>query len=179
MSPFRDPTTLVLALAASLSLAGCAPRERPAAAPAQVISARAAASWRELRERLPGTWQALSPGGKVITESFRLISNDSALVETFVTPSGRETMSVYHPDRDSLMLTHYCGQGNQPRLRAVAAPGEGVVFRFADATNELPGQDLLVEKTVRFREGGLEQTEVYRKTDGELERTVLRFTRVK
>lgn len=50
--------------------------------------------------------------------SYRSVSNGSALVETFTSSSGKETLSVYHHDGPALMLTHYCAQGNQVRLRA-------------------------------------------------------------
>ena len=43
--------------------------------------------------------------------------------------SGRETMTVFHPDHDDLVLTHYCAQGNQPRLR-VAELTKGAVASF-------------------------------------------------
>src|SRR5262245_17460834 len=69
--------------------------------------------WDRMRQTLPGTWEARNSAGAIVVESYRVVSNDSALVETFTGSSGRETVTVYHPDRDGLMLTHYCGQGNQ------------------------------------------------------------------
>ena len=42
----------------------------------------------------------------------------------------------FHLDRESLMATHYCGRGNQPRLLLkVENGGEGLTFHFLDATN--------------------------------------------
>lgn len=134
--------------------------------------------WKKLRRDLVGTWKAKTESGKLITESFRLVSADSLLLETFLTPSGRETMSVYHPDRDSVVLTHYCAQGNQPRLRAMDITDNGATFRYFDATNVLPDQAILVERRLLLGENSLEQTEVYRQPDGSSETTVLRFLRV-
>ena len=49
-------------------------------------------------------------------------------------------VSVYHLDGASLMLTHYCAENNQPRLRSAgykgAADGKGSLsFEFVDVTN--------------------------------------------
>ena len=51
-------------------------------------------------------------------------------------------VSMYHLDGDRLMMTHYCGAGNQPRMRAgqVGADAREIVFTFQDATN-LPNAD--------------------------------------
>ena len=46
-------------------------------------------------------------------------------------------LTVYHLDGDRLLLTHYCMEGNQPRMRAQpfhAETGE-LEFQFLDATN--------------------------------------------
>jgi hypothetical protein len=69
--------------------------------------------------------------------NYKLMSNASILVETFRTPSGKETLSVYHMDGDRLLLTHYCAQGNQPRLRydAKKSGADRLIFTFLDATN--------------------------------------------
>src|SRR5580692_2610563 len=108
-----------------------------------------AAAWARLVQALPGAWTMPGKSGP-FTVSYQLISGESALVETWGAGSGRETMTVFHPDHDDLVLTHYCAQGNQPRLRAVAASAQGIVFRFADATNLGPGQSVLVERTLRL-----------------------------
>jgi len=45
--------------------------------------------------------------------------------------------SVYHLDGPVLRMTHYCGAGNQPRLRAEPASSDPrrIRFAFVDATN--------------------------------------------
>lgn len=87
-------------------------------------------------QALVGTWEARTPQGKTIKLGFQLLSNDSALVETFTTASGRQTMTVYHLAGPSVMATHYCAQGNQPRLQwRSGAEGKKLIFTFADATN--------------------------------------------
>ncbi|TFI57418.1 hypothetical protein E2493_15170 [Sphingomonas parva] len=89
---------------------------------------------------LVGRWQGISSSGRRLDISYRLIANDSVLVETWRSPSGRETMTVYHRDGARLLATHYCAQGNQPRLRLTRTERSGRMhFAFADATN-LPSQ---------------------------------------
>lgn len=117
-----------------------------------------------------------SPKGPFVV-SYRLISNGSAIVETWGVGSGRETMTVFHRDHDEARLTHYCAQGNQPRLRAVSATADTVVFRFVDATNVGPDQGVLVERTLRFGDGVLDDTEIYREPDGKRDETTYHFRR--
>ena len=76
-------------------------------------------------------------------------------------------------------FTHYCAQGNQPRLRVVDAAGDLAVFRRFDATNLRPDQAVLVERTLRLAGDILELTETYRQPDGATETTVLSATRVR
>jgi hypothetical protein len=69
--------------------------------------------------------------------SFELIAGGTALVErtTFDKMPAMET--VYYPDGNRLLLTHYCMLGNQPRMQAQAYnPETGELkFEFLDATN--------------------------------------------
>jgi len=131
----------------------------------------------QLAARLHGSWQAETAPGRRVIESFRTISADSALVETFVTAGGRETASIYHADREALLMTHYCAQGNQPRLQLTSSSEDDYVFRFRDATNLLPEQSCLVEKRLHFVGDKLEQTEVYKASNGSTESTTLHFER--
>jgi hypothetical protein len=118
------------------------------------------------------------PGKKgPFTVNYKLISGESVLVETWGVGSGRETMTVFHADHEDLLLTHYCAQGNQPRLRAAMASMNTVVFHFADVTNLVPGQAVLIERTLRFGSDAFDDTEVYKGADGMPESTTYHFTR--
>ena len=44
-------------------------------------------------------------------------------------------LTVFHLDHDKLSLTHYCGSGNQPRMRAQAIDDRRMVFTMYDITN--------------------------------------------
>jgi hypothetical protein len=131
-------------------------------------------AWEWLSRVLPGTWRL---EGKQFRVSYKLISAKSALVETWGVGGDHETMTVFHPDHDALLLVHYCAQGNQPRLRAVDGTSTSASFRFLDATNVLPGQAILVERRFEIDAAGAELsvTEVYRQPHGGDETTTYRF----
>jgi hypothetical protein len=118
--------------------------------------------WKRMQQELLGTWIAKTGEGKTIKSAYKLVSNRSALVETYQTPSGQETLTVYHPDGSSLLLTHYCAQGNQPRLR------------IAETT---PEKAVLIELAFNFERDGFEQVSIYRQPDGSKETTNLHFKR--
>jgi hypothetical protein len=84
---------------------------------------------------IAGDWQANGSKGKPFTVTYRLMSADTVLVETYGVGSGHETMTVFHPDQARVLATHYCAQGNQPRLALQTAGPSRWVFAFLDATN--------------------------------------------
>ena len=83
---------------------------------------------------LAGEWEAAGPEEK-IRVTFQLISDGTALMETM--KAGTENMvTVYHPDGESILMTHYCSGGNQPRMRARKSGGAGsITFQFVDVSN--------------------------------------------
>ena len=91
-------------------------------------------SYAQLRE-LVGTWEARTGNGKAVRVRYRLISAGSVMVEDYAVGSGRETMTVYHLDGARLIATHYCAQGNQPRLALQSGADQRQEFDFLDATN--------------------------------------------
>ncbi len=151
-----------------------APPARPVASTA--TDASAGAAWDALVEKLPGRWIATTPGGSVPVE-FRVVAGQSTLLEIFGRP-GRETVTAYHRDRGGLVATHYCAQGNQPRLRLRDGDARHPRFVLADLTGQDPGESVLVELGFDLAPaGGFERFEVYRQPDGSLERTPWRYTR--
>jgi len=81
---------------------------------------------------LVGTWEGTAQG-KTVRVTFRLTGNDSALMSEIGAPENMVTM--FHLDGDRLLMTHYCGAGNQPRMKAMASPdGKAIPFEFLDVT---------------------------------------------
>jgi hypothetical protein len=53
---------------------------------------------------------------------------------------GPENMiTMFHMDGDRLLMTHYCGAGNQPRMKVISSDAKSVSFEFFDGTNIGPG----------------------------------------
>lgn len=85
---------------------------------------------------LVGEWEG-SLAGATSKVSYRLISNGSVLEETMKNGEEDTMITIYHLDGDRLMVTHYCGAGNQPRMVTMPDPNKPNVFafKFLDATN--------------------------------------------
>ena len=131
---------------------------------------------------LDGSWRLAAPrtdGERDFRISFRMISRGSALVETFGNPAKNVTETVYHRDGEKVMATHYCAQGNQPRLVLDAAPKpDGLTFRFFDITNlATPQASHLIRIDFRIIERNqIERRETYSE-NGVTDESVLRLIR--
>ncbi len=99
----------------------------------------------ERLKKLVGDWQMANPKTdaekSAVTLRYRLTAADSVLVETEFPDTPKEMMTVFHRDGDQLLLTHYCGCGNSPHMRARqgAAPNE-LIFDFDGGTNLDPNK---------------------------------------
>ena len=119
--------TLAMALAASQ------------AAGAEDAPGAGAAAFEQLK-LLVGEWRGRRPDGREIGVNYRMSAAGTVLVETWHLGPGRESLTVYHLDGNALMATHFCPQGNQPRLRMRRAGGGRFDFAFHDATGLQPGR---------------------------------------
>lgn len=135
----------------------------------------------ESLQALVGDWEAKLESGQAITVNYKMMSNSSIMVETFTTPSGKQTISVYHMDDAHLLLTHYCAQGNQPRLRLnlKRSTPKKFAFEFYDATNlsSKDAEHMIFLEAELVDQGHFNQTYTYR-AGKEQETTTLRFARV-
>lgn len=92
-------------------------------------------------KQLVGDWEGYSSrdGDRKVFFRYRLTGRQSALVEDYYGRPGAEAgmSTVYHMDGQDLRLTHYCGAGNQPRMKASRYDAQkGVLqFEFVDITN--------------------------------------------
>ena len=71
-------------------------------------------------KKLAGDWVTVDEkSGKETTMlKYRVIAGGSAVEESIMPGEAHEMVTVYHMDGPSLMLTHYCAVGNQPRMKA-------------------------------------------------------------
>jgi hypothetical protein len=85
---------------------------------------------------LTGNWEGKNNQGQMLRVSFRETAGGSALLSEIHGQGPENMVSMVHLDGDRLLMTHYCGVGNQPRMKATLAPdGKSVIFDFIDATN--------------------------------------------
>ena len=128
---------------------------------------------------LAGVWRLSNPKNARDTAfriSYKPISRNTALVEVFGDPNGAVTETVYHMDGDSLMATHYCAQGNQPRLRLRNdSTSESLHFTFFDVTNlKKPADSHLVDlRLTLLPDGRLRREETYRENGHDDGSTIL------
>ncbi|HST44251.1 MAG TPA: hypothetical protein VLK29_03400 [Luteimonas sp.] len=141
------------------------------------------AAWSRMLD-LAGSWR-LAAAATPRQAAFRLVlapvSRGSALEERYGDPAGDTTRTLFHRDGGRILATHYCAQGNQPRLAwnpAVSGGPDPIAFAFIDATNlPDPGASHLVRLSLALdAQGRLVRDEVYASRDGE-ERDVMVLVR--
>ncbi len=91
----------------------------------------------EKMKSLVGEWQGKSLDGNTAKVSYTLVSDSSALMEKLAVGGESEMVTMYHPDGDHLMMTHYCSAHNQPRMRSqkVSMEIKSIIFDLVDVTN--------------------------------------------
>ena len=89
----------------------------------------------EQLKTLVGHWRATESGRDTLVE-FKLMAGGSALVEIWTMSPTRQSMTVYTMDGTHLLATHYCPQGNAPRLAFTETDSTGAHhFLFMDGAN--------------------------------------------
>lgn len=120
-----------------------------------------AAAGLEQLKAMAGDWEGQTPEGTRVHVSYQVISGGSAVMEIRAPEKEPTMVTVFHLDGDSLMLTHYCSVGNQPRMSADAFRDGHLDFHFVDVTNlEEPSAGHMHGLSVRF-EGPRKVTQVW------------------
>lgn len=85
---------------------------------------------------LAGTWEGKNSLGEPLQVTFKSTAGGSAIMSE-ISGHGDDMITMFHLDGpDRLLMTHYCGAGNQPRMVATASPdAKTISFNFLDATN--------------------------------------------
>jgi len=91
----------------------------------------------EKMKSLVGEWKGTSMDKKQAMVTYALVSDNSALMERLAEGGESKMVTIYHPDGDHLMMTHYCSAHNQPRMRSQPVSGEikKITFDLVDVTN--------------------------------------------
>ena len=82
---------------------------------------------------LVGEWESKTPEG-ITNISYQLVAGGTALMETIKSP-GEEMITMYHRDGNAVVMTHYCMENNQPRMRALPSTSNELKFDLVDVTN--------------------------------------------
>ncbi|WP_353411135.1 hypothetical protein [Pseudoteredinibacter isoporae] len=87
-------------------------------------------------KNLVGIWTETEKPNSKFSIEFSLVSNNSVLVETWRRGTKKHSLTLYHLDGKNLIATHYCPQGNQPRLQMTPnSTKKKLSFSYRDATN--------------------------------------------
>lgn len=113
----RGMGVLAMGVAGALVAGGCASESKLGTV--KPASAAQEASLLGQVKGLAGEWDQVDEHGKAIgTISFKVTSGGNVVREVMFPGTEHEMTNVYHMDGDSLVMTHYCAVGNQPRMRA-------------------------------------------------------------
>ena len=93
----------------------------------------------DLLKGLEGNWAGKNQQGQPIQVTFRLTAGGSALMSEILGRGPENMITMFHMDGDRLLMTHYCGAGNQPRMKVISSDAKSVSFEFVDVTNIGPG----------------------------------------
>ena len=87
-------------------------------------------------KQLVGRWRPADRADGSLTIHFTLAAGGTVLVESWERAGGEpHSLTLYHRDGETLLATHYCPQGNQPRLALAGRDAQGLHFTFRDATD--------------------------------------------
>jgi hypothetical protein len=133
----RKTVLTALALTAGAALA--------AAAAVHDAPAKTASAGLERLKSLAGEWVAAEDGEMVkkgdLVARYAVTAGGSAVIETVFPGQAHEMVTVYHAEGGDLVLTHYCTEGNRPRMRARNAAGPRFDFAFDGGTHIDPKRD--------------------------------------
>ena len=93
----------------------------------------------DLLKGLEGNWAGKNNQGQPVQVTFRITAGGSALMSEILGRGPENMITMFHMDGDRLLMTHYCGAGNQPRMKVISSDAKSVSFEFFDGTNIGPG----------------------------------------
>lgn len=109
---------------------------------AAAATAPAVGAFDQLKQ-LAGVWRNASNPASPLRIRFTLTAGGTVLVESWERAGQPHSLTLYHRDGDLLIATHYCPQGNQPRIMLTGTDGARLSFSFRDATDLTPDESHL------------------------------------
>ncbi len=129
---------VTLALFALLAALVAVPLRPALAAEQPVGTPRTPNAGFDMMKSLVGEWVSTAKEEKPTTLTYQLVSDGTALMEmTSEHGAPMAMVTLYHPDGDDLLMTHFCSANNQPRMRCTkpAAGAKSLSFDFVDCSN--------------------------------------------
>lgn len=121
------------------------------AAAATGDDAKSNPAWEKMKS-LVGTWQG-HEGDAPVSVTYTLVSNGTSLMESLNAEHDTNMVTMYAPDGETILATHYCAMGNQPRMRATpSGDGRTLDFQFVDVTNARGAQPEMRRLVVTFQD---------------------------
>jgi hypothetical protein len=137
-------------------------------------------AWKSL-QTLVGKWDGkMNEGGKDMSSRLEVRStgDGSALMHWMDQGGPYEMITMFHPDMNELLATHYCAAHNQPRMKLVSATPTRLVFEFKDGTNIGPHDGHMVGLAINLIDANHHDEEWSYEQDGKRSSSVFHFTRV-
>ncbi len=89
----------------------------------------------DMLKSMEGNWAGKNQQGQPVQVTFRETADGSALMSEIHGKGPENMVSMFHMDGDRLVMTHYCGAGNQPRMKVISSDAKSISFEFFDGTN--------------------------------------------
>ena len=139
-------------------------------------------AWEKMKS-LVGEWEGTMAHGDMnmpVKVSYSLVSGGTSLMERMDAPDHSEMITMYYPDGSRVLMTHYCSEGNQPRMKATALAGDTLAFDFVDATNVAsPEAEHMRKLVVKFQDPDHFTQEWTHRKAGKEETGVFKYARKK
>lgn len=130
-------TVSALLLALGCALFTAPPAHADAPSERAEDAAPAGAAFDRLKA-LEGVWQLAGRPEHGLRIRFYPTARGSVLVEEWTVNDQPHSLTLYHRDGDTLLATHYCPQGNQPRMALANDENGAIRFTFRDVTDYDP-----------------------------------------
>jgi hypothetical protein len=137
-------------------------------------------AWNSL-QTLVGNWEGtLKEGDKTMAGhlEIRLTGGGSALMHWMAKGTSEEMVTMFHPDMDELLATHYCAAHNQPRMRLASSTPKRLVFEFKDGSNIGPHDGHMVGVAIDLIDTNHHDEEWSYEQDGKRTTAVFHYVRV-
>jgi hypothetical protein len=133
----------------------------------------------EKLKTLLGDWEA-KQGPMTFHVNYQLVSGGTAIMETAGDGKTPPMINMFTPEGSKLTMVHYCGAGNQPRMRADAPNGNDIAFDFVDIANlPDPSADHMHNLTLHIIDADHIEQQWTSMKDGKKVNYAFKLTRVK